>query len=195
MTLQKLKGDISDFANNLTEAAKRYAATDQHLGGRLGQPDLGRNGSSGQPGGGTTPAAGGGLGQMGGMMQMPMQMAGQALQAPMQAVGMLGALPQTLMQGMQSLGGMAGGNGSGKPGDLAAEQAQPDWDNDKDKQDKADRPAEPPHQAAGPQRERLQPTPDVLGDGAAEGSSKGPAAPVIPPAPARPAAPGTEINL
>ena len=40
-------------------------------------------------------------GQLGSMMQMPMQMAQQAAQAPMQMAGMAGAAPQALQQGAQ----------------------------------------------------------------------------------------------
>ena len=198
MTLDSTANKAKEFAANIVKAAGRYADTDGDLGKRLGQQQFGPSGGQAQPGSAAESSAGspmGGMSQMGEMMQMPMQMAAQALQAPMQMAGMLGSFPQTLMQGMQSLGGMAGmgGHGGGQQdkGDANAADLLADQQ-DKDKQD---RPAEPQHEAAGPQRERLQPTPDPFDSGAAGGQSNGSAAPITPPAPVRPATPRREIDL
>ena len=50
------------------------------------------------------------------MMSMPMQMASQAAQMPMQAMSALGQVPQGIMQGVQQIGQMAGGLGGGATG-------------------------------------------------------------------------------
>jgi hypothetical protein len=59
---------------------------------------------------------------MGQLMSMPMQMAGQAAQIPMQAMGALSSLPQGIMQGVQQVGQLAGGMGGGESVSLGQDE-------------------------------------------------------------------------
>jgi hypothetical protein len=213
-SLSEIKAKAKQFAANIGEAAARYAETDQTLESRVNQQQFDPNGSQGQPGSaggaaGAGSSAGAGLsagnpiGQMGEMLSTPMEMAGQAVQMPMQTAGMLGSIPQGLMQGMQSIPGIAGQFGhpgqfaSATANDLSATELSPGKPEGAQAtpEEKPSEPAEPRHQAAGPQREQLEPLPDSLGDGAAGGHLVSPTAPVAPLAPVRPVAPPTEIDL
>jgi hypothetical protein len=121
------KEALTRYAQNVMNAANSYDSTDRQLAEeilrRLEAFDKAVVGGSagGAPGAGstpagavspatgaaqqaaTTPAAGAEqAGQMGQMMQMPMQLAQQAAQIPMQMAGMAAAIPQAMMQGIQS---------------------------------------------------------------------------------------------
>jgi len=62
-----------------------------------------------------------GMGQMGQMMQMPMQMAQQAAQVPGQMLGSLSRVPQQATQGVQQIVESAKGQGDGADADKADE--------------------------------------------------------------------------
>ncbi|MGV0644273.1 PE domain-containing protein [Mycolicibacterium sp. XJ2546] len=120
------KEELTRYAQNVLTAAGMYDATDRQLAEeilkRLGEFDEGRTGAGSAGGGAGAGSAGGATGatttgvgaattgagaadpagQMGQMMQMPMQMAQQAAQIPMQLASMAGAIPAAMMQGMQS---------------------------------------------------------------------------------------------
>jgi hypothetical protein len=122
--LPPLKQAAVGTAESVVEAARRYLSADSHLKSKIeatmNQPVGGGSpaggGGSGSPAtspGGGAPAAtagapasagAGGMGAMGGMMGMPMQMAQQAGQIPQQIGGMAGSLPQSAMQGAQQVG-------------------------------------------------------------------------------------------
>jgi hypothetical protein len=106
------------------------------------------------------PAAGGdqGMGQMGQMMQMPMQMAQQAAQVPGQMLGSLSQLPQQVMQGVQQIVEAAKGQGDGKDADKTDEDQAAGQDK------------------AGPEAEHKdgQPTPAPQGAHGGSGESKAP---------------------
>ncbi|MGV0791366.1 hypothetical protein [Mycolicibacterium sp. XJ1819] len=115
------KEELIRYAQNVMNAAGIYDVTDRQLAEeirrRFGLVDDARGGEGGGPGAagvgsaagvptqpGMAPAAGVGqeAGQLGQMMQMPMQLAQQAAQIPMQLAGMAAAIPQAMMQGVQS---------------------------------------------------------------------------------------------
>jgi hypothetical protein len=211
-SLSEIKAKAQQFAANVGEAAARYAETDQALGSRLNQQQFDRTSSQGQPGSaggaaGTGSSAGnpmGQMGQMGEMLSIPMEMASQAVQMPMQIAGKLGSLPQGLMQGMQSVQGIAGQFGrTGQLDEAGANVNEPLAD--QPQQDKAAENQGTPEeqrseaaehrQTSGPQRERLEPIPDSVANGAAGGHPANPMTPPITPAPIRPVRPPTEVDL
>jgi len=126
--LPPLKQSAKTTADNIVQAAVRYAQTDAELAAAYERHQFdspagpsGGGGASATGGGGGGSAAAAGLGsggalagapaagaqgnplaQLGQMMGMPLQMAGQAAQIPMQAMGMAGSIPQGAMQGVQS---------------------------------------------------------------------------------------------
>jgi hypothetical protein len=71
------------------------------------------------------------MGQMGQMMQMPMQMAQQAAQVPSQMMGALGQIPQTVLQGVQGIV-EAAKQGADKPGEDSADKDKHAGDQKKD---------------------------------------------------------------
>jgi hypothetical protein len=119
--LPALKTATSQFAKNISAVADRYASTDAQLHSKL-SAQVGGSGGGGGAGGGGAASAGAGVasgvggsgsgaagaasqsaGQLGQMMQIPMQIASQAAQIPQQVMGMAGQLPQTAMQGVQQI--------------------------------------------------------------------------------------------
>lgn len=96
LELPVIKADAAQTAKNVISAADRYEQADEMLGRRIEQsqiPDA--NGSPDTGGMDAAQNAGAAqAGQMGEMMGMPMQMAQQAAQLPMQMMGMAAALPQ-----------------------------------------------------------------------------------------------------
>lgn len=114
------KEDLLRYAQNVVNAAGRYDAVDRQLAEeileRLEKLDTDGDGAGGAgsggsvastagPGAGASQQAAGGTqdaGQLGQMMQMPMQMAQQAAQIPMQLAGMAAAIPAAMMQGVSS---------------------------------------------------------------------------------------------
>lgn len=114
-------------ANNVVGAAEAYQATDQELGGQISQ-EMQNPSADGAIGSGGAAGLGAGAGSMDQMMSMPMQMASQLGQAPMQAMGAVTAVPQGAMQGVQQVGQqvqqMAGqfGGGSSPVGETREEQ-------------------------------------------------------------------------
>lgn len=91
-------------------------------------------GGSGNPGAAGAEAASGASGassagdpmsQMGQLMGMPMQIASQAAQIPMQALGALAAVPGAIMQGVQQVSQMTGTMGDPEEVADAVEEAKP----------------------------------------------------------------------
>lgn len=147
--LPLVKTQATETATNVVNAAQAYVATDQRLGGQIGQEmqdapaaaGLGSGGAAASAAGSAAGAAGsagsaaGSAGSAGGamsqMMGMPMQMA----QMPMQMMGAVAAVPQGVMQGAQQVGqqvqqmvgqfGGAGQSGSGGMGGVEASVAEP----------------------------------------------------------------------
>ncbi|MDT5118265.1 MAG: hypothetical protein QOE30_4004 [Mycobacterium sp.] len=142
---------------------------------------------------GTSAASGAGaMGQMGQMISMPMQMAGQA-------VGMAAAVPQTIMQGVESavqqVSQLTGG--LGQDGDSSASDAQLTADHKGD--ESSTRPAESPktdqaHDGAAPGQPHGERAPDGQPH-AAEQAPVAPPADQKPPAQTRPAEVAQETNL
>ncbi|CAN7364897.1 hypothetical protein [Mycolicibacterium frederiksbergense] len=126
--LPPLKQAAIGTAESVVEAARRYLSADSHLkskieetmnqpagggsagGGGSASPATGSGGgaasaaAAGASAAGATGSAGSGMGTMGPMMGMPMQMAQQAGQIPQQIGGMAASLPQSVMQGAQQVG-------------------------------------------------------------------------------------------
>jgi hypothetical protein len=65
------------------------------------------------------------MSQMSQMMGTPMQMASQAAQMPMQAMGAVSSAPQGVMQGVQQISQLAGGKGDAEAGP-SPEEHRPD---------------------------------------------------------------------
>ncbi len=152
--LPAVKTQATETANNVVNAAKAYATTDQQLGGQISQEmqnpaSAAAAGSGGGPTGAVAgSSAGSAAGSMGQMMGMPMQMAGQMAQMPQQVMGAVAAVPQGVMQGAQQVqqqvqqmvgqfgGGGASGSqaeapaGGGLPGAEAPSVEQPKDDHD-----------------------------------------------------------------
>ncbi len=123
--LPPLKQSAIGTAESVVEAARRYLSADSHLkskieetmnqpagggsagGGGSASPATGSGGgaaSAAAAGASAAGAAGSGMGAMGPMMGMPMQMAQQAGQIPQQIGGMAASLPQSVMRGAQQVG-------------------------------------------------------------------------------------------
>ena len=182
--LPEVKGAATDTATKIVDAAAKYAQTDEQLaklyeqyqfetaGGAPGGGAPGGVPGSGAPGSAASPAASpaGGMDQMGQMMGM----AGQAAQLPMQAMGMVAAVPQGIMQGvssaMQQVSQLAGGIGGGDDASLG----------ELEKSDESDESSR--------RTEELTKDADEK-DGAAAGQPDSERAPVEPPAAAAPPAP------
>jgi len=102
-------------ARNVVGAAEAYASTDQQLGGQIGKEMQNLPGAPGSGSGGV-----GSMDQMDQMVSMPMQMASQMGQSPMQVMAAVAAAPQGVMQGAQQVrqqvGQMAGQFGQGGAG-------------------------------------------------------------------------------
>jgi hypothetical protein len=100
-------------------------------GPRTGAPAAGTPTAARSPAGaegiGVSTAAASQSGQAGQMMQVPLQMAQQAAQVPTQMMGMAGAAPQAISQGMQTVtqrnSGMSGADDGSVTGDEAAQAA------------------------------------------------------------------------
>jgi len=110
-----VKAGATDTATKVVSAADTYERTDEMLGRRIEA----RNRTGAATAENTASCQPNPMGQMGQLMGMPMQMAQQAGQLPMQLLGMAAAVPQGIMQGAQSLMGQFGGSGGqlGKSGD------------------------------------------------------------------------------
>ena len=142
--LPQLKGEASATANNVVNAAGKYADTDAQLASNYEKLQFGPADAAGSAGSAAGSGGGAGaMGQMGKMMSMPMQMASQAAQMPMQAMSALGQVPQGIMQGVQQIGQMAGGVGGGATGSpetgaaKPADGASPPQEDRRDEDDKA----------------------------------------------------------
>lgn len=103
------KEELMRYAQNVLTAAGMYDAADRQLAeeilkrvGELDGAQTQAGSTSGGVGGGSGAGAAEQAGQMGQIMQMPMQLAQQAAQIPMQLAGMAGAIPAAMMQGLQS---------------------------------------------------------------------------------------------
>src|SRR3954454_5415620 len=109
-----VKAGATDTATKVVSAADTYERTDEVLGRRVEA----RNQSGTSTAENTASCQPNPMGQMGPLMGMPMQMAQQAGQLPMQLMGLAAAVPQGIMQGAQSLMGQLGGSGGqlGKSG-------------------------------------------------------------------------------
>lgn len=135
--LPAVKEAAGKTASNMVSAADRYQTTDEQLAAEYEKHRFDGSGSGAgggsvagaASGGGAAVSAGAGgaasagsaaadsmsqMGQMGQMMSTPMQMASQAAQMPMQAMGAASSAPQAVMQGVQQISQLAGkGAGSG----------------------------------------------------------------------------------
>ncbi|WP_006242370.1 type VII secretion target [Mycolicibacterium tusciae] len=196
------KEELTRFAQNVMQAADSYDSTDRQIAEeilkRLGLFEDAAGAGGGSPAGGTggapgatgfttagSPAAGGGQSdQMGQLMQM----AQQAAQIPMQLAGLAAAIPQAMMQGVQSAVQQASqlaqsGEGEEKlPGE---DEQMPEEDREERPEDKLE-----PQAEAAPGNSGGERVPDA---GLQEPAPQAPPAPK--PAPTRPAESGPEIAL
>lgn len=188
------KADLTRYAQNVVNAANTYDAVDRQIAEeilkRLQELDANAAGAGSAAGGASSageasatgavhasqaPGAGQQAGQLGQMMQVPMQPAQQAAQIPMQLAGTAASIPAGMMQGvqsaMQSVGQAPQMSGDEKPEERDGDAAQ------------VDRPAEAQQKTATP----VQAAP---GDGAGERVPEHPSPapqPAPRPAPTRPA--------
>jgi hypothetical protein len=166
--LPKLKAEATKTANNIVTAAGQYQRTDEELASKYDAHRFdGRVGSGAGSAGSGGAGGGDAMSSMGQLIGMPMQMASQAAQLPSKALGALASAPQSVMQGVQQLGQMAGGaSGAGKsePG-LELPQDGRDQKDGQDHKDEKDRGEKDPQQDSDQQ-------------GAAAGDPSGERAPV-----------------
>ena len=215
--LPATKEELTRYAQNVLNAAGAYDNTDRQIAEeilrRLGELDSasGGTGGAGTPGGGAaggasssagmagSPAAGAGqqAGQLGQMMGMPMQMAQQAAQIPLQMMGMAAAVPQGIMQGVQS-----GMQQVGQMSDMAGKDEQNPDGGEEDKQEDPSagkKPEEtPPRTEPAPARPEQAAPGNTGGERAPvpDRSLAQPGVPVAPrPAPTRPGESSPEIAL
>ena len=112
------------FAANLSAAGSAYQNTDGAAQQEIQTAGASLEPASAAAGVGTAQSAGSTAGQAGQLGQM-MGMAGQAAQIPMQIVGMAAAIPQGIMQGVQSAMQQVGQlSGMGSQGDQDAERKE-----------------------------------------------------------------------
>lgn len=114
--LPVVKEDLRKYAQNVMNAANTYESVDRQIAEDIlnrveALDDAARTGGgtagvSGSPAGGTGDAQQ--AGQLGSMMQMPMHLAQQAAQAPMQAAGTVGTIPQAMAQSAEQAVQQAG---------------------------------------------------------------------------------------
>lgn len=193
------KDELTRFAQNVMAAADSYDGSDRQIAEdilkRLGLLDEAAGAGGGSHAGGTgagpvgtagsPPAIGAGQpDQMGQLMQM----AQQAAQIPMQLAGMAAAIPQAMIQGVQSAVQQASqmSQMSGEGQQLGDDEAQPgEAEREKPPEDKAE-----PQAEAAPGNSAGERAPD------AGPSAPAPEAPAAPkPVPTRPAGSGSEIAL
>ncbi len=118
------------FAANLVAARNAYQTTDDAGEQEIRTVSDAQLAAASAPTGVST-AAGSGMGEMGQLLGTATQMAGQAVQAPIQAMGMAASLPQGVMQGTQSViqqfgqvAGQAGEDGDEPPNDAQRNSAE-----------------------------------------------------------------------
>jgi hypothetical protein len=147
-----------ELAGKVREAVQEALGTAGTGGGGGGAGGAGTAAAGGAPASGGSAAGAGGaaaggsatggsaaggadaMSQMGQMMSMPMQLASQAVQIPMQALGALAAVPQAIMQGVQQVSQAAGGLGDEEePVEKAAEETRAE-DEKKPEEAAAERP-------------------------------------------------------
>jgi hypothetical protein len=152
------------FAGDLTAAGRTYQNTDGAAQQQIQSAGAAVEPASAAAGAGAPQSAGSSAGQAGQLGQM-MGMAGQAAQIPMQMMGMAAAIPQGIMQGVQSamqqVGQMSGMGGQG--------------DQDSDRQE-AGQLREPNAETPNESRAAREPEPTAepgQGNGADQGNTRG----------------------
>jgi len=185
--MPQAKEALTRYAQNVIQAAHAYDSADRQLAEEILKRVEAFDKSVGAPGAGSGPAdAAQQAGQLGQMMQMPMQLAQQAAQIPMQVAGMAAAIPQAMMQGVQSAVQQAG----------QVSQMADAEDLDVADESKSDGAAEKePDEPAREERRQAAPG-DAAGERAPESQQPRPESPAAPkPAPTRPAGSAAEIAL